>query len=259
MIRLVQIELLKLRTVRSTYGLLAAAAGLSLLDAALIASQSGSGQLAPLNTAAGLRGSVSTIGFALLMSWVLGVTVSNGEFRHRTATLTFLAEPRRSQVLAAKAVAAAVVGAVFGAVGASLAIGVNLAFVAGHGYAVALAGTTLAGYAGGAVFGSALLAAFGVALGSLVRAQLAAVVAVLLWGFFVESTLSTQVNALGPYLPFTAATTLAGARLATGGFGFPNSSSASPLPFLAAAALLAGLTMVVGAVASCTAVGRDVT
>ncbi|HWG72439.1 MAG TPA: hypothetical protein VG184_00115, partial [Acidimicrobiales bacterium] len=220
---------------------------------------SGSGKLAPLYTAAGLQGSISTVGFALLMSWVLGVTVSSGEFRHRTATLTYLGEPRRSRVLAAKAAAAAVVGAVFGAVGVILTIGVSLGFVAGHGYAVALAGTTIVRYAIGAVVGSALLAALGVALGSLIRAQLGAVVAVLLWGFFAESTLNNLVNAVGPYLPFTAATTLGGARLATGGFGFPNTSSASPLPFLAAAALLAAITLVVCALASRTAVAADVT
>jgi ABC-2 type transport system permease protein len=258
MIRLVHVELLKLRSVRSTYGLLAAAAGLTLLDAALIAGQSGSGKLAPLNSAAGLRGSISTIGFALLMSWVLGITVSSGEFRHRTATLTYLAAPHRSQVLAAKAIAAACVGAVFGAVGTILATGVSLAFVAGHGYPVALAATTIAGYALGAVVGCALIAALGVAIGSLVRAQLPAVVVILLWGFFVESTVSNQLHALGPYLPFTAATTLGGARLATGGFGFPNSSSASPLPFLAAVALLAGVTAAVSLLAARTTVRSDV-
>ena len=258
MIRLVRIELLKLRTVRSTYALLAAAAGLTLLDSALIAGQSGSGKLASLYTAAGLQGSVSTIGFALLMSWVLGVTVSSGELRHRTATLTYLGEPRRGRVLAAKAIAAAAVGAVFGAVGVVLTTGVSLAFVAGHGYPVALAGTTIARYALGAVVAAALLAALGVALGSVIRAQLAAVVAILLWGFFAESTLSTQVNAIGPYLPFSAATTLGGARLATGGFGFPNTSSASPLPFLAAVALLVAIIAVVSALASRTAVAADV-
>lgn len=259
MIRLVHIELFKLRSVRLSYGLLAATAGLTILDCALIAGQSGTGKLAPLYTAAGLRGSISTIGFALLMSWVLGVTVSSGEFRHHTATLTYLAAPRRSRVLAAKAIAASAVGAVFGAVGVGLTTGISLAFVAGHGYSVALSGTTIARYAVGAVIGSALIAAVGVGLGSIVRAQLGAVVAILLWGFFAESTLNTQINAVGPYLPLTAATTLGGARLATGGFGFPNSSSASPLPFFAAVLLLAGLAAVLGAVAARTTVRSDVT
>jgi ABC-2 type transport system permease protein len=258
MIRQVQIELLKLRTVRSTYGLLAAAAVLCAGDAALISAQAGSGQLAPLYTASGLRDTISTIGFAMLVSWVLGVMASSGEFRHRTATLTYLAEPRRARVLAAKAVAAAAVGAVFGAVGVVLTTGVGLAFVASHGYSVALSGTSIARYAIGAVIGSALIAALGVAIGSLVRTELVAVVVILVWGFFVESTLSTQVNSVGPYLPFTAATTLAGARLATGGFGFPNSSSASPLAFGVVILLLAGVSVAVSALAARTAVSADI-
>ncbi|HEY1651433.1 MAG TPA: hypothetical protein VGG09_06075 [Acidimicrobiales bacterium] len=259
MIRLVHVELLKLRTVRSTYGMLAAAALLTTLDAVLIAAQSGSSTRPPLFTAAGLRGPISTIGFALLLSWILGITVSSGEFRNRTATLTYLAAPRRGQVLAAKAIAAGFVGAVFGVVGVLLSTGVGLAFVAGDGYSVALGGTTIADYALGAVVGSALLAALGVAVGSLIRAQLGAVVAILLWGFFVESTLSNLVKGLGSYLPFTAATTLGGAPLATGGFGFPNSSSASPLPFPAVVVLLVGITAAVSALAARTTVTSDVT
>ena len=47
---------------------------------------------------------------------MLGVTISSGEFRHQTATLTYLATPNRTRVLAAKAVAAAAGGAVFGLV-----------------------------------------------------------------------------------------------------------------------------------------------
>jgi ABC-2 type transport system permease protein len=48
---------------------------------------------------------------------VMGVTVSSGEFRHATATLTYLATPRRGRVLTAKVVAGACAGAVFGLVG----------------------------------------------------------------------------------------------------------------------------------------------
>jgi hypothetical protein len=85
-----------------------------------------------------------------------------------------------------------------------------------------------------------------------------AVVAILLWGFFVESTLSTQVSSVGPYLPFTAATTLAGARLATGGFGFPNSSSASALAFGAVILLVGGMSLAISALAVRTTVSADI-
>ena len=61
--------------------------------------------------------------WGLLLGAVLGVTITSGEFRHQTATLTYLATPNRTRVLAAKMVAAAAAGAVFG-------LAVVLAFVA---------------------------------------------------------------------------------------------------------------------------------
>ena len=202
---------------------------------------------------------LATIGFTLLMSLVLGIVTSSGELRHRTATLTYLAFPHRGQVLAAKAVAAAGAGAVLGAVGAALATGIGVAFAAGQGYQVALTGTSMARDALGTVIASALLGALGVAVGYVARVQLPTVIGVLLWAFFVESTLNNVAPAAGPYLPFTAATTLAGARLGSGGFGFPNFPSSRPLPFFAAAALLAGVAIVVAVLALQTSLKADVT
>jgi ABC-2 type transport system permease protein len=257
-IRLIRIELLKLRTTRSTYGLLGLAVLLTALDAALRAARAGSKNLPPLNHATGLATVLTVTGFAMLMAWVAGVTIANGEFRHQTATLTYLACPRRGRVLAAKAVVAAIAGLAFGAVGAATSTGISLAFVAAHGYPVALAGTTIAGYAGGAALGGALLGAVGVGLGSLIRAQLGAVVGVFVWAVFVESILGGVFNSIGPYLPFTAATTLAGARLGGGGFGYGGSSAAAPLPFLGAAALVAGVAVVISVIAARTTARRDI-
>jgi ABC-2 type transport system permease protein len=256
---LIRVELLKLRTTRLTYGLLALAGGLTAFDAVLRAARAGNGNLAPLNTAAGLSNVLTITGFAMLIALVLGVTVASGEFRHQTATLTYLATPERARVLAAKGIAAAGVGLVFGAVGSAVTTGIGLAFVAGHGYPVAVAGTTIVRYAGGAVLGSALLAAAGVGLGSLIRSQLATVIGVFVWAFFVESIVGGVLNAIGPYLPFTAATTLAGSRLGGGGFGFGGSSSATPLPFVAAGALVVGVAIVISALATRTTVQRDIT
>ena len=144
MTRLVRIELLKLRTTRLTYGLLALAAALTALDAVLRGARAGHGKLAPLSTATGLTSVLTVTGFAMIIACVLGVTVSSGEFRHQTATLTYLEFPRRSRVLVAKLIAAALVGLVFGTIGSAVTTGIGLAFVAGHGYPIALAGTTIA-------------------------------------------------------------------------------------------------------------------
>jgi ABC-2 type transport system permease protein len=258
MTRLVRIELLKLSTTRLAYALLATVAGLTALDTVVHATGAGSGKFAQLNTAAGLTDVLTISGPSLLMALVLGLTVASGEFRHQTATLTYLACPKRARVLLANAIAAAVVGLVFGVVGSAVATGTGLVFVAGHGYPVALSGTTIARYIAGAAVGSALLATVGVGLGSLIRAQLPAVIGVFLWGFFGESLLSNGFNAVGPYLPFTAATTLAGSPLGRSGFGFPNTSSVSPLSFAAAVGLIAGVAIVLSAAAAKTTVRQDI-
>jgi ABC-type transport system involved in multi-copper enzyme maturation permease subunit len=231
MIRLIRIELLKLRTTRLSYGLLGLAAGLTAFDAVLRAARAGHGSVAPLNTAAGLSSVLTVTGYGMLLSLVLGVTVASGEFRHHTATFTYLATPDRTRVLAAKAVAAVGAGLVFGVVGSAVTSGIGLAFVA----------------------------ALGVGLGSLIRSQLAVVIGVFVWAFFVEPITGGFFNNIGPYLPFTATTTLAWSRLGRGGFGFSGSSSATPLPFLAAAALVVGLAVVVSAVAARTTMQNDIT
>ena len=129
---------------------------------------------------------------------------------------------------------------------------------AGHGYPISLAGTTIARYAAGTVLGAALLAAVGVALGTLVRAQLGAVIGVFAWAVFVESIVGGLFNPVGPYLPFPAATALAGSRLGGGGLGYSGSSSAAALPFAAAAVLVAGLAIVLSFIASRTSLRHDI-
>jgi ABC-2 type transport system permease protein len=259
MIRLIRIELLKLRTTRLSYGLLGLAAGLTALDAVLRNARAGSGKLAPLSTGAGLTNVLTVTGFALLVAAILGVTISSGEFRHQTATLTYTEVPNRVRVLLAKAFAAVMVGLVFGAVGTAIATGIALAFVAAHGYPIALAGGTMARFAGGAALGGALLAAVGVGLGSLVRGQLGAVIGLFAWAFFLEPIVGGLFNDIGPYLPFTATTTIAGSRLGGGGFGYAGSSTASALPLIGAVALVTGVAVVLALTAARTTVRRDIT
>ena len=260
--RLIRVELLKLRTTRLGYGLLAAAAGLTVLFSVLEASRAGSGQaVAPLYTAAGFNAVVTGGTFALLLAAVLGVTVSSGEFRHATATQTYLATPRRGRVLAAKAAAAACAGAVFGLVGYVIAAGTGLIYVAARGYHVPVGDATLARYAIGHVVAAALLAAVGVGLGSLIRSQLAAVIGVLVWAIVIESLLGGLFNSVQPDLPYTAATTLAGSSLGGAAFGPAHdaATTAAPLPFAAAMALIAGVALLLSVIAARTTVARDVT
>jgi len=261
MIRLIRVELLKLRTTRLTYGLLATAAVLTGVFAVIEAARAGSGSgPAPLSTASGLNDVITAGIWALVLATVMGVTVSSGEFRHGTATLTYLATPHRGRVLTAKAVAGACAGAVFGLAGYVMALGVGLSFVAARGYHVAIGDATLVRYAIGHIVGTALLAAIGVGVGSLVRSQLAGVIGVFAWTIVIESILGGLFTSIRPYLPYTAASTLSGTSPGGSAFGPAHGlAGPSPLPFAAAAALLAGLAIVFCAVAARTTVARDVT
>lgn len=265
MITMIRTETLKLRTTRTIWGLMAAAFGLCALDALLAAVQAGSpggggfSGIKPVSTALGQTTVLTTTGLAMLMATVLGVTVASGEFRHRTATSTYLAFPQRGRVLVAKAVVAFVAGLGFGAVGALAANAVGFGFIAAHGYHVALSASTIARYDLGAVLGAALMAGAGVAVGTLVRSQIVAVVIVLVWGLALESVLAGVFSSLGPYLPYTACMTLAAPHPGGGVLGYATKSHTAALPYLAAVALVAGIVAVIASVATQTSLRRDIT
>jgi ABC-type transport system involved in multi-copper enzyme maturation permease subunit len=258
MSRLIRVELLKITTARLTYGLLATAGGLTALLTWLRSARAGHGATLPLFTAGGQSTAFTVIGFALLIAAIFGATVSSGEFRHSTATGTYLAAPRRTRVMLAKIAAAGLVGLVFGAVGAIADIGVTLLYLGAGGTAIALSAGTIAGYALGTVLAAGLLAAIGAALGTLLRSQLAAVIGTFLWGFFVEAILGGVYSWMAPYLPFTAATTLAGSKLGGAGFGFPTDDTTPPLPFIAAVLLVVGVGALIALVARQTTLRRDI-
>jgi ABC-2 type transport system permease protein len=258
MTRLVRVELLKLRTMRVSYGLLAAAVALTALFASLEASGAGR-TIPPVSTAAGLGDVTTTGGVAMILAAVLGVIVTSGEFRHTSATLTYLATPDRRRVLEAKAAATALVGACYGLAAGIVATVVGLAFVAGDGDHVTLGAAPLVGHVAGAGAGAALLAAVGVGIGSLIRAQLAGVIGVFVWCMVIESILGGSISAIRPYLPYTAATTLGGAKLGAGAFGPGYSvSSQGELPFLGALALVAAIAIAISLVAERTTVRHDI-
>jgi ABC-2 type transport system permease protein len=262
MTRLIRTELLKLSTVRVTWALLAGAAGLSALFASLEAYRAGNGNsgVAPITTAAGLLTVTTVTGFGMLLAAVLGLISATGEYRHGSATLTYLATPNRGRVLAAKAVAAACFGAGFGLVAALVSVGIGVGVAAGHPGGIALGSGPLAGHAAGAVLGGALLGALGVAIGSLVRSQLAAVIGIFVWAVVIESLLGGLFTAIRPYLPYTAATTLGGAKLGAAAFGPGYSaSSQAALPFLGAAALVAAVAIAISLLAERTTVRHDIT
>jgi ABC-type transport system involved in multi-copper enzyme maturation permease subunit len=246
MITAIRVELLKVCTTRLTAGLLAVAAGLTCLVTLVEAVQSGSGggastRIPALSDPAGLRAVLTNTGFAMLVATVFWVTVATGEFRHRTATDTYLDEPGRTRVLTAKVVTAAIMGLLFGVVATIISTSVGLGVANVKGYNVAIGWGTIAGYSAGAVLGSGLLAAIGAVLGALVRGQLGALVAVFVWAMAVEQIVGGLIPSTGRFLPLLAATTMAGADSRPSMPPIPP--DLRPLPPVATAVLLAAIAV----------------
>ena len=253
-------ELLKLSTTRTTAALIGLAVALTALIATIEAATAGTGSpmaIPSLATPAGLRDALTSTGFALLVAAVLGITSACGEYRLKTATDTYLDQPDRTKVLAAKAITAAGAGLVLGLAAAATATGIALGFAAANGYPLALPAGSITRFAAGAAIGSALLAAAGVGAGSLIRHQVAAIIAVFTWAFVIELIIGGTAGTAGAFLPYTAAATMAG--VASGG-GMPQvPRGVDPLPFAAATGVLIGVTVLLSAVAALTTARRDIT
>jgi hypothetical protein len=104
-----------------------------------------------------------------------------------------------------------------------------------------------------------LLGSIGVAAGSLVRSQLAAMIGIFARMVIAESLIGGLFNASRPYLPYTAATALGGVPIGTSSFG-PGREAANiaALPFAAGTALLLAIALAGALLADRTAVRRDI-
>jgi ABC-2 type transport system permease protein len=258
MITAIRLEFLKLRTTRMWLGLLALAGGLTVMVAVTESARAGAGGIVPsLATAAGQRDILTTTGFGLLASMIYGTTVVTGEFRHKTITDTYLDQPGRARVLAAKVIAAGLTGTLFGLLAAAITTATATGFTAAKGYHFAYSAATVARCGAGGAAAAALLAAAGAGLGALLRSQLTAAIVVFAWAFAVEQLLAAADKPLAPYLPVVAANTMAGAT--SKATMPPVPAAITPLPVAAAAALLAALAVMLTIAATVTTLRRDIT
>jgi ABC-2 type transport system permease protein len=260
---LVRVELVKLRTVRLTYGLVLTVAALTALfaviESTVAGNTSGTYAVASLTTAAGQTAVTTLTSWSMILAAVLGLVVASGEFRHASATLTYLATPNRKRILLAKLPAAGFVGALFGLVAAAVSTGFGLAFTAGRGDPIVLGAATMLGHAAGAMLGAALMAMIGVGLGSLIRSQLVGIIAIFSWALVVESLIGGLFTSIRPYLPYTASTTLAGIKLGGAAFGPAHTvKGGSALPFAAAATLLIAVAALISLAAARTTMRHDI-
>ena len=210
MIRLVHAELTKLRTVRSTTTTVAVGSAIAALIGAANASIAGDPAAPALGSAAFVEDVVAVSAVPAVLALLLGVLLSAGEFQHGTITTTFLANPRRGQIVAAKTAAAAVAGVLLAAVMSIAALLAALPAVVADG-AQLRADADVALAIVGLLGASALLGSGGALLGMLVRSQVATVVGIAAWVLVVEAVLSIVVGeGLQRWLPGGAASALTG-------------------------------------------------
>jgi ABC-2 type transport system permease protein len=187
MIRLVRAEWTKLFTTRVWLGLVLGACVMVAGFAILFTSFAGNAEsgIPPVGTPLYEELALSTAANANVLFLILGIIGMTQEYRHRTATPTFLTSPRRGHVVVAKLVAYALAAVPF----ALLVVAVNYVVVAIHsgarGAAPALNGDNLSTLA---MSGLALViyAVIGVGLGALLRNQVGAIVGGLVYLFVIE-------------------------------------------------------------------------
>lgn len=194
---LLRAELLKLRTTRTFVTLVAATMVLSLLVVGL------SAILQDDFTEQQVR-ELFTADFSGLFILVLGVVGMAGEWRHRTITSSILAAPARVRLLTSKLLA-------YAAAGALLSLVVTVALMALGTLILSTRDQPTIDLADMAdvlwrnLVVAALLAAFGVCIGGLLRNQIVAIVGLLIFAFVLEPALLGLVPEVGKFGPTSGA------------------------------------------------------
>jgi hypothetical protein len=249
---LVRAELLKLRTVALPYWLLLTTLAFVLLGVVVTILTAGL-EGAPLqrDDPELLARAVASASGGNVIVLVLGILALTQEFRFGTATPSFLVTPRRGSVLAAKLVAVAVTGLVFAVISIVVALAVSWLVIAVRGDAPVFDATVVQVLLGvGLVM--VLYGPIGVAVGALVRNQIAAVVAALAWTFIVEQLVVALWPEVGKWMPGGAATAVLQ-------LGEVATTRGDLLPAWGGAALLVAYAAVLSVVAATVTLRRDLT
>ena len=209
MIAQLRSELLKQRTTRTNVFLLLWMVALVVLVVALHVLSFGVEDLSRQDNQMKIAGLGPSLG--ALFASLLGAMSITSEFRHGTIRPTFLANPRRARVVAAKVAASALAGLAVGLIAQALTAGVEAAGLGARGIHIELGAGDYAQLLAGGTLGAGLFAAIGVGVGAIVRNQVTAVVGLCVWLLFLEPLLLGDVPAAGKFAPGASAGAIAGA------------------------------------------------
>jgi ABC-2 type transport system permease protein len=242
---LIRAEVLKLRTVRSPWLLLAASPVLVIAGVSGLVVSSKKGLDASMQS-----GALAHVGLASMFTLVFGILAVAGEYRHKTITDTYLSTPARGRVVGAKLLVYAVFGALAGVVSSLVGLGVAAAWWSDKGVSFAWMDSQMWTTIGGGIAWTAAFAAIGVGVGALMRSLVGAIAVSLAWVALVEGIVGQLIGNLARWLPFNAGQAL--------GAGSKAMVSGNLLPRWGGGAVLLVYTLVFALLAVTTSTRRDV-
>ncbi len=211
---LLRSEWIKLWSIRTTWTML----GIGLLIEGLFAGLFVG--LVPLDDIGSIDEIATGTGLLLTLVLVLGVLVTTSEFRYGTASSTFLAAPTRYPVLAAKLGLALAAGVLAGLAFTVVNAGLALPIFDSRTGSLPSTDNLISIYAGVTV-SMALICAFGVGIGAIVRNQVAAIIAAIAFFFILSALPEFLPGDFADYFPAQAIGSLQGLSTDTedGGLG----------------------------------------
>jgi len=200
-------ELLKIRSTRTTIGLLLGLIALALLFTILTCTLSPNIQLLTVQDQLSLLsfGSIAGV-FAALA----GVMLFTSEYRFGTIRPTSLFNPNRTHLFVTKITAGVLSGLVFAVIGEGLVFSIGMMILKIRGVSIVMTGANMTELIVGAVVGTALWGAIGVGIGAIVTNQVGAVITLLAWGFVVENLVFGFLPKIGRFLPVHASDSMMG-------------------------------------------------
>jgi hypothetical protein len=208
--------------------------------------------------AASVYGLTNSTGYVFPL--LIGSMALTTEFRHKTITQSLLVEPRRSVLLGAKIVATVPVGLLYGLVGTLAMVGASAPFLALGGDGAYLSDPDVIKVLVFSVVVIMLWAMIGVAFGSVVPNQVAAIVVILALTQLVEPIARAVLasfdatEGVSRFLPGAAADGLIGSSLFTQMMGGSSDLLARPAAF----AVLLGYAIILALIGRYTTLRRDI-